>query len=277
MKTSYWSFIVTLAFSITLFSSCEEDPMPAPSAAPEIPPTEMFSIPTAVMDHSSTDTTSSHATYHNWVHAGINLVVWNTIIVANISIPTAAFARALDENPVYIGNGIFEWSYQYVAPPILGEETYDISLTGEYINNGQDVRWIMTASQVGGFTNFEWYRGIVATNHTEGNFTVNHQPNNPAPYISIDYLGDPSTSDESIRYTNINPSSNEIGGYIEYRVEPGNSFNRAFDVNGGPNNPGSFLEIQWLDPTMEGRVKNPDHFNDTDWHCWDTNREDTAC
>jgi hypothetical protein len=275
MKFKVSSFIIILAL-VAIVSSCVENPNPVPEVAPEVPMAEMYTIPTEAVTESTTDTTSGSTmgnTYKNWVHAGVNLLVWNTAIIVNTAVPVTAFSRAVNETATYVGNGTFEWSYQYQGPV----HTYDVVLTGQYINGGQDVEWIMNVSQVGGFSNFEWYRGISATDFSEATFTVNHRPFNPAPYLQIDYQRDYSNDHASIRYTNVNTSNNSFGGYLEYRVEPTSSFNRAFDIQGGQNSPNTFIEIQWLEPTGQGRVKNPDFFNDNDWHCWDQNRADTDC
>ena len=271
MKTSY--FIILLALIAFVFSSCVENVNPVPEVAPELPAAEMYTMPTALGEADTAVTMSNGNTYKNWIHSGIHLLVWNTVIVANTAIPTAAFHLAVNETPVFIGNGTFAWSYQYQGPL----QVYNIILTGKYINSGQDVEWVMNVSQVGGYSNFEWYRGVVATDGTEATFTVNYRPNNPASYLTIHYQKDLSNDHASIRYTDVNTTSNSMGAYLEYRVEPTSTFNRAFDIKGGQNSPNTFIEIQWIAPTGEGRVKNADFFNDTNWHCWDQSRADTNC
>lgn len=272
--------LILLALAITLFSSCEEG-VPTPindQVAPTLPAAEIYTLPTDALTETTQDTMGNRTngvTYKNWVHSGINLVVWNTAIVLNVAVPIAAFGRALNETPVFIGNATFAWTYIYRAPAIQGGKVYNIVLTGQYINNAQEVEWVMTASQIGGFQDFEWLRGTVATDFMEANFTLNHKPNNPEPYLSIEQAN--NGSDQSIRYTNINPSNSGIGGYIEYRVDANTQYNRAFDVNSGPNQGNQLLEIQWTVPGNQGRVKDPAHFNDTDWHCWNSQLQDTNC
>ena len=282
MKRSYFSRIAAFVLAISIFTSCVETPVDTPSAAPQLPDTETFTMPTAALDHTDSDTsaaathTSGH-TYRNWIYAGINLAVWHTVVVVNVAVPTAAFARAANETPVHIGNGVFEWAYQYQAPPALGGKNYDVVLTAEYINAAQEVEWIMTVSEQGGFSNFEWYRGTSAVDGSESHFTVYHQPYNPEPYMQMDFQGGPNVANQSLRFTNIRPNRNDTGSYIEYRVEPNSPFNRAFDVNAGPNHPGKYVEIQWNEPSRDGRVKGPQFYNDTDWHCWDAHQVDTDC
>lgn len=274
--------LVLLALVLAMFTACEEGgPTPIDDqVAPTLPPAELYTLPTEELTETEQDTTTSNTTtnrvtYRNWVHAGVNLVVWNTAVVVNVAVPLAAFGRAFNETPVFIGNSTFAWTYIYREPVGQGGKVYNVVLTGKYLNSTQDVEWVLTASQVGGFNDFEWFRGIVSTDFSQGNFTINHKPNNPEPYLSIDYSND--NTDQTLRYTNVNPSNNGRGGYVEYRAESANPFNRAFDVSSGPNQGNQLLEIQWTVPGNQGRVKHPSHFNDTDWHCWNSLLQDTDC
>lgn len=277
MKKSF--FLLTI-LAVVFLSSCVDTPPPTPQSAPEIPPAEVFTLSAGELTETTSDTTTAlttGVTYKHWAHAGINLLVWNTVIVLKTAIPWAAFGLALNEEAAYIGNATFEWTYQYTADANVGGDVYDIRLTGQYMNNTDDVEWIMTASKVGGFQNFEWYRGVISTDFTQADIVLNHQPNNPEACLNIHYQIDAATDEASIRYTNINPTSNEIGSYIEHRVQPNDEFNRAYDVLTNPNNPQTFLEIQWNEPSGEGRVRHEKRFHDTDWHCWDVNQVDVDC
>lgn len=273
--------VLFLVLTLAFFTACEEGGITPinEQEAPTLPAAELYTMPVEALTDTDQDTTTingtNRVTYRNWVHAGVNLVVWNTAVVLNVAVPIAAFGRALNETPVFIGNATFAWTYIYRAPASQGGKIYNIVLTGQYINNGQDVEWVMTASQIGGFQDFEWFRGVVATNFSEAQFTLNHKPNNPEPYLLIENTN--NNSDQTLRYTNINPSNNGMGGYVEYRVESANQFNRAFDVNSGPNQGNQLLEIQWTVPGNQGRVKHPAHFNDSDWHCWNSQLQDTDC
>lgn len=273
MKRSYFLFILALA--LALFNSCEEAITPVnDQVAPELPSTALYSMPMTV----DGDTVEKRlGDYKNWLHAGGNVLVWNTAIVLNVAVPIAAMGRAFEETPVFVGNSTFEWSYVFRAPHNIGGKTYDVVLSGQYLMNNQEVAWTMSMSERGGFSNFEWFSGIVAIDQTSANWMLNHQPNNPQPYMSIAATQNPANTDGSIRYTSEDTSNPGVGGYIEFRVESANQFNRSYDVQGGANDPTNLLQIQWSVPTNEGRVKHPAFFNDSDWHCWDKNLKNTAC
>lgn len=278
MKNFFLLFALISALVFT--QSCEEEPQEEETldlVAPEIPPAEMFSAPIAEMRTTDTDTsmqTGGGFGYGNWIHAALSLVGWNTIVYLNMAVPTAAFAHAFNADPTYIGNLTFQWVYQYEAPQDLGGHFYDVALTGQYINDTEEVQWTMTVSQVNGFSNFEWYTGVTSSNNTEGYFILNRNPANPEPYLRMDYREGLLPDEGTLRFTNVIPADPGNGQYLEYRTDSSAEFNRAFDIQGPPN---SFLEIRWNEPAGNGQVRHPQHFNDNEWHCWDTEQRNVDC
>ena len=272
---------LSLLASVALFQSCEKettiDNDDDKLEAPQIPHKSMFTIPTADLKSTDSDTLAAQTqgiSYHNWAHAGLNVLAWNTVVAVHMAIPTAAFGLALNEQPEYIGDATFRWAYEYEAADILGGKTYDIVLTGQYINDTQEVLWTMTASEEGGFTDFVWYTGVVAIDFSAARFILNRHPEMPEAFISIAYQNDANTNDVTIRFTNVVPGSDDNGHYIEHRTLSEAPYNTTFDVYRGGSN---FLEIRWNQPAGNGQVKHPAHFNDNNWHCWDTNQFDVDC
>lgn len=272
--------LLALLMTLTITQSCEKEPQEEETlqlVAPEIPPAEMFSMPISSVRETDTDTTTAQSggfTYWNWAHAALSLVGWHTVVYLNMAVPTAAFGMAFNVEPVYVGDLTFEWVYQYEAPQHLGGHYYDVTLSGQYVNNTEEVLWTMTVSQVGGFSDFVWYTGRSSTNSSVGQFILNRNPANPEPYLSMDYENGPGAEDARLRFTNVIPASLENGHYIEYRTSTADEFNRSFDVQRGSNN---FLEIRWNEPAGNGQVRHPERFNDNEWHCWDFDQRDIDC
>ena len=284
MKNLSWIFALLL--TVGLFQSCaKEEPLqeepPANLKAPEIPPMAMFTMPTESFDETAVDTSEfgsggggGPVSYYNWFHSAVNLVFWNAAIRLHMALPTAAFGAAVSQPAVYIGDLTFLWEYTYVAPPAQGNQTYHVQLTGQFTPDLEDVLWTLTVSQEGGFTDFVWYTGISSTQQNEGMFTLNWNPDNPQSYLQLDYSGDNSTGEGTLRFTNVVTGSPDFGQYIEYRERPADPYDRAFDVQGDP---GYFLEIQWNEDAKDGRVRHPFNFGDDQWHCWDSNLMDVEC
>lgn len=283
MKNLVW--ILALLFSVSVMQSCQKDEITEPPVevdAPELPKLAMFTMPTSEFDPALVDTSGLNKnpnrfltdTYFNWFHAAINLVVWHTVVALNTAAPIAAFQAAFYVQPVFIGNLTFEWAYDYTAPVELGGHTYNVSLTGQWNPDFQEVYWEMHLSQEGGYTDFLWYTGTTSVDNNTSQFSLNHQPYNPQNFIQLDYQGDESTGEEHLRFTNIIPSSLDFGDYIEYHKVPGAPLDRGFNVLADP---GNLLEIQWHETTKEGRVRHEQRFGDTDWHCWDGELKDVVC
>ncbi len=280
MKRIYLFLAVTL--SLTFMFSCEKDDPTTTNQeaiAPPLPPQESFVMPftgfesvdtPGVASNGGIDIRSTPISFRNWFYAGTSVVAWSAIVVLNSAIPVAAFSASFNATPVRNDNGVWSWTAEYE----LGGNTFTSTLTGEFINNGEDTRWAMTISQDGGFTDVEWYTGVVSVDENRASWTLMYQPENPQPFLQIDYERDPVTDDGMIRYTNIIPNDDGNGHYVEYREDMDGDYNRAYDVFRGSDD---FLEIQWNAPTREGRVRNPNHFGDNDWRCWDEDLRDTDC
>ena len=242
--------------------------------APTLPPVSMFAIPTQafglVGDKESSSTRNSKS---NWLHAGLNVLVWNSVVFVNTAIPIAAFGHAFEYEADYIGNKTFEWKYEYQTEPAQGSKKYDVSLTGQYISNQEEVAWTMTVTAQGTTNSFVWYEGIVDVDNSEGVFTVNKNPQNPEPYMEISYKTEPAKSNATIRFSNVTANDPGVGDYIEWRAQNDEEFDRAYDVFTNDN----LLEIQGIEGLKTGRVKDSNHFNDADWHCWDESHTNMDC
>ncbi len=221
---------------VLMNQSCEmEQQMDNPEglAAPKLPTTEMFMLPVAKFEGAEDlDGKTNDGTFANFVHAGVNLLVWHTAVVLNMAAPTAALAGAFNQDAEYIGNSTFEWAYDYQAPPNLGGQNFNIALSGQYVNATGEVKWIMRASQVGGFSDFIWFEGQTTSDGKSAAITVNAHPNNPAPVFEIDY--DKTNGDQQVllRFTNAIPGDAANGNYVEYRADNTANLNRAFDGSG---------------------------------------------
>lgn len=266
-------FVAGILFSL---QSCTEEASDNPDnlKAPTLPPTSLFTIPTqsfGVKDDKEASVTRNDKS--NWIHAGVNVLVWNSVVFVNTAIPIAAFGRAFDYEAEYIGDLTWEWKYEYQAPPANGAKKYDVSLTGEYISNNEEVAWTMTVNEQGSSNKIVWYEGTVATNHTASTFIVNKDPEDPKPYMRISSTKNFDTNEVVIRFSNILAGDPGNGDYIEWRANSGAEYDRAYDVFTNDN----LLEIEANEIMKDGRVKDPKHFGDSEWHCWDVDQFNIDC
>lgn len=273
------SYLLAFVFAIVFIQSCQKEDINGGTtdAAPPLPPLESLVMPFDGFKDADTTIFAAHNggieprtpyTFGNWFYAASNVVVWNILIGAATVVPVAAFAESFNHEPVILDVDTYLWSYSFFA----SGSAYTAKLTGTLLGDG-NVEWAMNISQIGGFTDVTWFKGVVSRDNKEGSWTLNYQPENPQPFIKIDYE---KGGDEAymIRYTNIIPNHPENGQYIEYRAQPNEDFNRAYDVFRGNQN---FLQIEWDIPSTAGRVKHQPNFGDNDWHCWNERKRDSDC
>jgi hypothetical protein len=261
------SLVLVLVLSFAFMQSCEKEPIVADPIAPDLPIEQSFLMP---FDGFQED--DSPKTFGNWIYAASNVFIWNTILTVNLAVPVASFQEAFNHNAQFQGNATWLWAYGFDAEG--GHFTAELYGT---ILNSNEVAWEMHISKSGAFTDVVWYTGITTIDQTYASWSLNHHPYNPSAFLGIEYHADNDNGASSIRYTNIMPNNQGNGGYIEYQesLDPSMQFNRSYDVYKVEIN--NLLDIDWNNMTNEGRVKDPQKFQDGEWHCWNYELLDTQC
>jgi hypothetical protein len=254
--------LLVLSFIIT---SCKKEDEPAP----EIPPQSSF-----VMDFSDFsnpgDTLGSReiATYQNWGYSYANVVVWQTLLTVGLAVPVATFVESFNHEAIYHPDeNNWTWSYNVTVNFVV----YEAELTGYLVPDS--VVWEMRITAGSQYSDFLWYYGRSALDGSGGYWILQENPSNPNALLQIDWhkYAD-NTAD--IRYRNVRPGDPENGGYIFYGTAI-TGFDRFYDIyNKGQDN---LTEIEWSSVNKDGHVKDPNHFGDDLWHCWDSALMDVVC
>ena len=279
------SFVFALVLSVFFTQSCQKDEITesadpyAGKAAPQLPAPETFMMPfqpfTEMDDPGATDSLLQveGRTINNWGYSAANVLVWNTVLTLHLAIPTLAFFESFNHQPEYQGGGVWLWAYEVAD---ANGVSYHAELYGELLASSE-VKWDMYISQSGGFSQVHWYSGITANDRSYAHWELNFDPNNPRPFIDIDYRRDNGNGAAAIRYTNVIPGAPENGGYIEYRegAAAADGFDRAYEVYKADAD--NLLEINWDSVNHNGRVKDAEKFQDQEWHCWGTDLQDMDC
>lgn len=247
------------------------DNQPTP---PEVPPASTF-----IIDFESFPDTSGilaelamplvDTTRHNWGWAAINVAVWNTILRVTLAVPVAAFLESFHHPPVRQPDGSWHWTYSFRVAGIL----HTARLEARTVEGG--IQWDMFISKENAYTDFHWFEGFSDLPNTSGTWTLNLNPNDPIPFLRIEWQRDVQTETVSIRYTNIVPNSPDNGSYIFYGVSAGSPYDRFYDILSAIDN--NLTEIEWNHLSLIGRIKDPRHFGDDTWHCWDELLFDAVC
>ena len=265
---------VCLGLAVALFATACDDTTAPEGDPPELPPQTSL-----VMDFSDFLSPASAAapgvqmapaagTY--WTRSAVVVGVWNLILTGTLAPPTAAFIAAVHHQPEWDDSAsAWTWSYDF---NVLGVQ-HSARLEARFITDG--VRWDMYISRDGGFTDFRWYTGVSHASGTNGSWTLNMSPEEPTEFLQIDWERASSGETYELTYTNIIAGNAEYGSYITHGVTGDTPYDAFYDLYGADT--GNLTEIEWNRTTKEGRTKDPAHFGDSDWRCWDSNLDNTTC
>ena len=258
LKKNFPILVILVLF--TSMSSCTKDS--ETSITPTVPPTT-----TMVMEFDDAFAGKSSSKEH-FNAAAIQIGVWNVILSVNLAIPVTAFSSITNEPPT-LQDGTWVWDKDFNVGLIGHNARLEATVVGSNVN------WEMYISKDNGFTDFLWFTGTSDIANKSGQWLLNVAPNNPTALLQIDWeVNNAGTT--QIRYTNIIPNHNNFGGFIEYGITENNApydaFYNIFHTDGNFQ-----IDIEWNRTTIEGRIRNPNHFGDTAWHCWDSNFQSVDC
>ena len=253
-----------LFFAITGCRTSDSD------EAPELPPLSSFIMDFSDFIPDETPKMTLDNTHLNRNQAIVHIAVWNIITFVHMAVPVATFMEAFNHNPTEQSDGSWLWSYDVQ----VGLSTYTAKLYGKV--SGIEVEWHMYVSKTGagGFSDFLWYSGTSHIAGVEGSWTINKMPTEPVPYVGIDWSTN-SNGTAVTTYTNIVPDGPENGGYISHGTTQDVPYNAFYHIyNKGLDN---LVEIEWNRITKAGRIRNPHHYGNSDFHCWNAMGVDIDC
>jgi hypothetical protein len=274
-----FSILIAITLVGGLFWGCKKKGDP-----PVLPPSETMLIDFSefVIPSKSSIIESNVRSVENsnWDLASSVAGLWNIILAAKLAVPVAAFQHAVDNQPVYLDNKKWEWSYSVSA---IGS-TYKARLTGQIRDT--DIKWEMYIAKegVGAFTEFLWFEGTTEPDGKSGQWILNHSQILKVPMLQIDWTLN-GTSVGSIKYTYImelNESGDPEtfkGSYIEYGLTT-NTLNAYYTVHlniTGIENDFEDVFIEWSTSAHNGRIKSGYFFQDELWHCWDGSGNNVDC
>ncbi len=270
------ALVICVLCVVFLLAGCgASTPPPIDEQPPDIPPASTFVMDFSDFQVESADgmrvssTTAGGFVGDTWLYAAGNVAVWNSVVVVTMAVPVAAFLESFNHVPVRQPDGSWEWSYSFGAPG----GTYTARLRGDIIHG--DVEWSMYISRQGAFSDVLWYTGVSDLPASEGSWTLNYDPDDPAPFIQIDWTRSLDTDARSTQYTNIDSESPSYGGYILATITDNEPFDASYQIYN--QNADNLTEIEWSRGTYDGRVKDPAHFEGSDWHCWDETAQNIDC
>lgn len=275
IKTSMFKstrVILGLSFLMaTIFYGCNKDDDTVSGPAPNLPPESSFIMDFS--DFTDTDTTAAYKSslsHQHWGWAATNIFVWNAVLTITFAVPVAAFYESFHHEGIWDPDiNAWVWSYNFMA----GGVAHLAQLQGSLVEGG--VRWEMYISKNNAYSDFLWYWGISNSNNTAGEWHLNGNPQDQQELILIEWNKSLLDGEADIKYTNVKEGVPEQGSYIFYGINQEEVHNSFYDIYFA--NLDNLINIQWHRTNKNGRVKDENHFGDTEWRCWDENLLDIVC
>ena len=266
--------LIGLGLAITVLATACDDATAPDGEAPDIPPATSFVIDFTDFLNPALAAAPVYqaeaAAGTNWTRAAVVAGVWNLIITGTLAPPVAAFIASFSQTAVWDEDAsAWTWSYGFSA---LGIQ-HSARLEARLIANG--VQWDMYITREGSFEDFHWYTGVSDASGTSGTWSLNRTPEDPTAFIDIEWNRAASGDTYDITYTNVVAGAAENGSYITYGVTDETPYDAFYNLFGAQGN--NLTEIQWNRMTKEGRTRDPAHFEDSDWRCWDADLNNATC
>lgn len=265
MKNSKIFLSIILVSLVLLSTSCDKENL---DYRPELPPVESMMMDFSAFQTSPTDGSKGISiSYDNFVHAYTNVAFWNAFTTVSLIVPVSAYGYALQQEPEYVGDDSWEWSYEFN----LLQLTYTATLTGKRLTNETFSMKMEIANSDLPALKFKYFDGECRYDHThaEWNLYENAQVAN-IKVLEVEWDKNFETGDASMKYTYVEPGQTETGSSIfwEYDVD-GTPYNSSYTIDLAAG----MINIEWDKTTKAGRIMDPVYFENSEWYYWNSNFE----
>lgn len=253
--TAVVALAVTILFTVT---SCDKEPV---DLRPELAPLESMVMDFSDFSTQPAGTKGTDFTYENFLFSYLTVGYWSVSAALVSALPVAAYTHALRQTPEYLSDNTWEWSFEFTYNSL----SYLGTLTGERISNEEfTMEMIIIQPSLAPGNGVMLFDGVVRYDHTSADWTFYNEGG--AAVLEVAWNKDFETEAADLTYTYMEADQEEAGSYIMWAYRPGEVFDAAYTVSMSE----SVINIEWNTSTIEGRVKAPAHFEDENWHCWNS-------
>lgn len=261
---------ICILFAIVGILACQKNPTEGTPEKPALPPAQSMQIDLSTfgVGGGSLAKIAEPATQANFNNAAVRVALINTVVLVNMTIPTAIFVAAISNKPTLEEDAKFHWVYQVT----IGLATYKADLAGWVDRQNAKVVWEMYATNPSlnpALNNFLWYEGWsnIANNQGQWTFYDVQQPGAKVPAITIDWSYK-NEKDAELLFSNVWQSHDEQGDTLQYRVKNTDCSIQFYDKSEDLTS-----IIFWDAVTTAGYLQVPDYNNGQPAY-WDENHND---
>ncbi|MEQ6165632.1 hypothetical protein AAOE16_00440 [Ekhidna sp. MALMAid0563] len=258
--------IAIVLIPMTLLWSCSDDDGSPQDPQPNMPPESSM----APNFDNFEEEGGRVAQVNNWAYAATSVGIYSAILYSNLAVPVTAFKIGLSQDATYESStNLWVWEYDINVP---NKGSYSVRLTADV--DGSDVDWTGYISLAGSFEDFVWFEGESNLSADAGSWTLYESPENPSPWLSVEWSDDETTGIASSEFT-IEKQGDYYQSSISYGANANATYNRSVVII--DTNASNTINVDWNVPSGEGRVKSEAYFENTAYHCWDNTLNDTDC
>ena len=259
-KLRFKSLPVILMAATLLFIavSCDKNPK---GDQPELPPVESLFMSYADFDEQPVKK-AALASHENYIYAYSSLLFWhsNPSITLTMALPIAAYGYALTQESEYVGDNTWKWSFDFQ----WNQLSLIVTLTASRENNEEfSIKMDVAHAELPSL-GVKWFDGMIRYDHTHATWTIYKEGTLAVVDGEMNYNYETNAGD--LKYTYVEPEMDETGSYILYGYDQEAVYDASYTVSYSTG----MTVIEWDTTTKEGHVKDENHFQDADWHCWDT-------
>lgn len=256
--------ILLLVAFLTFILSCEESSVePEPTEVPTLPPAASMQMDLSLFTGQSALSLAKNAaiTKLNFATAVVTATLVNASVLVHLAVPTAVFAAAFSQDPVFKSDGKWHWIYSV--------NNYSADLAGWIDTPNREAVWEMYISHGTDLNNFLWYEGRSNLTITSGYwlFYNAENPESPAEMVKIDWTNN-SETDRTLQITNVWESNAGKGDILKYTVAGTDNSIEFYDASEDIT-----AIIFWNSETTAGYIQLPNYNNGQPAY-WDQNHND---
>lgn len=271
MKNTVLYQLRVLFFAILVISglsSCKKEQTPD---QPQLPPIESMIMDFSDFAQNPSTTKGITTDYNNFINAYVNVLFWTTVSGSAVIIPAVAYNEIVTNSggANYMGDNIWVWTrtFTHIA------QSYTATLTAVRLNNDQFSMVMNIALTEHPDQGMVWFDGVVRYDHTHAIWNFYRYDEGQIKMLEAEWNNDFETGVFDLKYTYVEPEQDETESYIIFGINPAEGYDAYYTISMSENT----INIEWNSEFKAGRIKNPEYFGDSVWHCWNNTLENIDC
>lgn len=253
-----------------MVTACNEDNDIDEGNPPVMPPASSLSPDFNYFLSEGGDESGRVEIVSSWVYAATNVTVYSAILGTALAVPVTAYRVALAQDPSFDADQrAWVWTYDVDLGPA---GIFGVKLIGALSDDG--VAWTGMISKEGLFEDFVWFEGTSALTGDSGSWVLYEGPDKSGAWLSAMWEKSEVEGKANVTFT-VEKEGDGQGSSLSYSAFAEGDFNRKVIIT--DTNTENVVTAEWHSTEKNGRVKSLKHFQDEEFHCWDSQLQDADC